>query len=62
MPNPESVRENEAQKLLRDFDIQTDHLFSARWPNLVIINKTNNKQQKPKKKKEKKKKKRELAE
>ena len=26
-------------KLLRDFDIQTDHLISARWPDLIIINK-----------------------
>ena len=26
-------------KQLRDFDIQTNHLISARWPDLVIINK-----------------------
>ena len=33
-----SVRENETQKLLWDFEIQTDHLISARWPDLIIIN------------------------
>ena len=27
------------QKLLYDFDIQTDHLISARRPDLIIINK-----------------------
>ena len=26
-------------KLLWDFDIHTDHLMSARWPDLIIINK-----------------------
>ena len=30
MPNAVSVLENETHKLLRDFDIQTDHLISAR--------------------------------
>ena len=30
-------------KLLWDFDIQTDHLFSARQPDLIIIN--NNKKE-----------------
>ena len=39
MHNPESVLENEMHKLLWDFDLQTDHLISARWPDLVIINK-----------------------
>ena len=39
MYNLESVLENEMHKLFRDFEIQTDHLFSARWPDLVIINK-----------------------
>ena len=37
--NRASVLENDTQKLLWDFDIQTDHLISARRLNLVIINK-----------------------
>ena len=39
MQNPESVMENETHKLLWNFDIQTDHLISARRPDLIIINK-----------------------
>ena len=39
MHNPESVLENDTHKLLWDFDIQTDHLISARRPDLIIINK-----------------------
>ena len=39
MHNPESVLENEIYKLLRDFEIETDHLISARRPDLVIVNK-----------------------
>ena len=39
MHNPESILENEVHKILRDFEIQTDHLISARQPNLIIINK-----------------------
>ena len=39
MHNPESVLENDTHKLLWDFEIQTDHLISARWPDLIIINK-----------------------
>ena len=39
MNNPESVLENETHKILLDFDIQTDQLISARWPDLVIANK-----------------------
>ncbi len=39
MHNPESVLENETHKLLWDFEIQMDHLISARRPNLIIINK-----------------------
>ena len=31
--NPESVLENEIHKLLWDFEIQTDHLISARQPD-----------------------------
>ena len=37
MHNPASVLENEAHKLLWDFEIQTDHLISARQPDLMII-------------------------
>ena len=37
--NPESVLENETLKLLRNFEIQTDHQISARRPDLVIFNK-----------------------
>ena len=47
MHNLTPVPENDAHKLLWDFDIQTDPLISARRPDLIIINK---------KKKEKKKK------
>ena len=38
MHNPEPVRENDTHKLLWDFDIQTDHLISARRLDLIIIN------------------------
>ena len=37
--NPESVLKKETHKLLRDFEIQTDHLISARRPELVNVNK-----------------------
>ena len=50
MHNPVSVLENDTHKLLWDFDIQTDHLISAKRPDLIAINNNN-----------KKKKKRELA-
>ena len=39
MHNPEPVLENNTHKLLRDFDIHTDHLISVRRPDLIIINK-----------------------
>ena len=39
MHNPTSVLENDTHKLIWDFDIQTDHLISARRPNLILINK-----------------------
>ena len=39
MHNPESVFENETHNILWDFDIQTDHLISARRPDKVIVNK-----------------------
>ena len=46
--NPARVLENDTHKLLWDFDIQMDHLISARRPDLIIIKK------KKKKKKRKK--------
>ena len=33
MHNPESALENETHKFLSDFEIQTDHLISARRPD-----------------------------
>ena len=39
MHNPAPVLKNDTHKLLWDFDIQTDHLISARRPDLIIINK-----------------------
>ena len=39
MHKPEFVLENEMHKILLDFDIQTDHLISARRLDLVIMNK-----------------------
>ena len=39
MHNPASILENDTHKLLWDFDIQTDHLISARRPDLIIISK-----------------------
>ena len=41
MHNPESPLENDTQRLLWDFEIQTDHLISARRADLAIINKKN---------------------
>ena len=38
MHDPESVHENETHKYLCDFEIQTDHLISARWLDQVIVN------------------------
>ena len=38
MHNPTPVPENDSHKLLKDFNIQTDHLISARRPDLKIIN------------------------
>ena len=35
MHNPESILENETDRILRDFEIQTDPLISARRPDLV---------------------------
>ena len=39
MHKPAPVLENDTHKLQWDFDIQTDHLISARRPDLIIINK-----------------------
>ena len=39
MHKVESVQENELQKILRDFEIQIDHLISARRRDLVIVKK-----------------------
>ena len=40
MHNPTSILENDSQKLHWNFDIQMDHLISARRPERIIINKT----------------------
>ena len=37
MLKPESVRENETQKILWDFEIQTVHLVPAKRPDDVFI-------------------------
>ena len=39
MYNTATVLENDSRKLLWDFEIHTDHLISARRPDLIIINK-----------------------
>ena len=39
MHNPASDLENDKHKLPWDFDIQTDHLISARGPDVIITNK-----------------------
>ena len=39
MHNPAPVLENDMHELLWKFDIQTDHLISAKRPDLIIINK-----------------------
>ena len=44
MHNPAPVLENDTHKLLWDFDIQTDHLISARRPDFIIINKKKKKE------------------
>ena len=46
MHNLESVRENEIQKILWDFEIQSDHLISARRPDQVMVNKKKKKKEK----------------
>ena len=42
MLNPEPVLENETHKVLRNFEIQTDHLISARRSDLAIVNEKEN--------------------
>ena len=39
MHNPAAVLKNDTHKLLWDFDVQTDHLISARRPDFIVINK-----------------------
>ena len=39
MHNPESVLENKTHKPVWDFEIQTNHLNSARRPGLIIVKK-----------------------
>ena len=38
MHKPASVLKNTTYEFLWDFNIQTDHLISARWADLIIIN------------------------
>ena len=45
MHKSESLQEIEAHKILLDFEIQTDHLNSARRPELVMVNSNNNKRE-----------------
>ena len=42
MHNLESVLESEMHNILMDFEIQTDHLISARRPDLMVVNKKKN--------------------
>ena len=42
MHQPESILLSELNKILWDFEIQTDHLIPARRPDQVIINKKKN--------------------
>ena len=49
MQNPESILEKEIHKHPWDFEIQTDHLISARRRDQVIIKKTKKKRKKKKK-------------
>ena len=37
MHNPAGVLENDTHKFLWDFDLQTDHLISARRTDLIVI-------------------------
>ena len=46
MHNPAAVLENDTHKLLWDFDEQTDHLISARRPDLIVKRKKKKKKKK----------------
>ena len=46
MHNPAPVLKNDTHKLLWDFDIHTDHLISARRPDLIITKKKKKKKKK----------------
>ena len=48
MHNPASILENDTHKLQWDFDIHTDHLITARRPDIIIINKKKKKKRKKK--------------
>ena len=37
MHKPESILEKKIHKIIRTFEMQTDHLILSRRPNLVII-------------------------
>ena len=39
MHNPASLWENDTHKLICDFDIQKDHIISAKRPDHIIIHK-----------------------
>ena len=45
MHSPAPVPDNDTHKLLWDFDIHTDHLISARRPDLIIIKKKKKKKE-----------------
>ena len=45
MHNTEFVFEEETNNFLRNFEIQTDDLISARRPDLVIVNKKKGKKE-----------------
>ena len=45
MHNPESVLKNEMHKIIWDFEIQTDHLISARRVDQVIVYKKKKKKE-----------------
>ena len=36
---PEAVIENDSCKILWDFTVQTDHFITARWPDMIFIDK-----------------------
>ena len=50
MHNTESVQESETNKILREFEIQTDHRISAGRPDIAIVKKQTKKTQTNKKK------------